>query len=257
VRLLPWITLNGAVSNPYNFGADAVEGSWLGNESFPEELPLLYTFTEPFIFSLLKGRKRILDVGCGDGWLTKRIANFVSPDEIVAIDIREEAIQKAKKLHSSPRISYMVYDAERIDPLELGFFDAIFARNSFHHFQNKEEFLLKAQKMLLSDGILLILDLDKEANHCILGIFITFLRSLQYNGFLKTMRIAWNTKIFCQSDFRRHRKEDVRLLRTTGWMDYRSVRSKAEALLPKCEVGRIGSIAGLGGCYYILYQKEG
>lgn len=224
-------------------------------EVFPDELPRLYTFTETFIFSLLREGDRILDVGCGDGWLTKRLAETALPSKIIAIDRRFAAIEKARKLHASPVIHYMIQDAEQDSLLEFGSFNVIFARNTFHHFQDKEGFLFKAQNMLRPDGILLIVDLDREANHCSLGLFFTFMRSIQCNGIFATARIAWNTKLFLRPDFRRHRKQDVSLLRTTGWLDYRDVRIKAKAILPGCKVGRIGSIAGLGGCYYILYRK--
>jgi NitT/TauT family transport system ATP-binding protein len=238
------------------FATTIRETSGSQSYAFPPGLPQLYTFTEPFIFSQLRGRKRILDVGCGDGWLTQRLAQRVLPSEIVAIDICKEAIERAKKYHASPIIRYLAMDAEGDDLLNLGCFDAIFLRNTFHHFRDKEAFLMKVKMMLSPEGILLIVDLDRKANYCFLGVLATFLRSIQYNGLLSAASIAWSTKFFLQPDFRFHRKQDFHLLRSTSWLDYQSIYQKVKNILPGCKMGRIGSIAGFGGCYYILYRSS-
>src|SRR2546429_272031 len=50
--------------------------------------------------------KRILDVGCANGIITKRLATFA--DEVVAIDISEDAIKRARKLNGTRNIAYRV-----------------------------------------------------------------------------------------------------------------------------------------------------
>lgn len=241
----------------YTCGSHAGNSAAAGvkREALPALLPLLYTFTEPEIFAALKGRERILDIGCGDGWLTLRIAQSIAPREIVAIDKSETLIRAAWEKHPNPIVQYLVMDAESERLQHLGLFDAIFLRNTFHHFCEKEKFLTRAKDQLRSGGILLIVDLDLHANYCLFGILATFLRSIQFNGLFTTLAIAWNTRFFLEPSFRRHRRQDYHLLQATGWLEFESIARKASTALPSCQVGRIGSIAGFGGCYYILCTK--
>ena len=52
------------------------------------------TAEEAIFFDLnLKGSGKILDIGCGDGKLTKAIADKLSQGEVTAIDQSEHMIQ--------------------------------------------------------------------------------------------------------------------------------------------------------------------
>ena len=58
----------------------------------------VYNLYEDF-FDILKTKvqsKDVLDYGCGTGNFAKKVSNF-KPKKLVAIDISEEAIKKAKK----------------------------------------------------------------------------------------------------------------------------------------------------------------
>ncbi|MFC7079065.1 class I SAM-dependent methyltransferase [Halorussus caseinilyticus] len=81
---------------------------------------------------------RILDLGCGDGDVTQRVAEFVAgrwtqtgydgaPMEIVGVDLNESRVRNARKLAESPheKITLTFEQADATDRLDYGedFFD--------------------------------------------------------------------------------------------------------------------------------------
>jgi 2-polyprenyl-3-methyl-5-hydroxy-6-metoxy-1,4-benzoquinol methylase len=71
----------------------------------------IYAFTRAFLSAEIIGEgDRVLDIGCGDGGLTKR---FYAPRaaHVDAIDIEPSAIDYAVKHNSAPNISYRQLDA--------------------------------------------------------------------------------------------------------------------------------------------------
>jgi len=41
-------------------------------------------------------KPRIVDLGCGDGYLTSIVANFLKASEVYGIDIQDQLLEKAK-----------------------------------------------------------------------------------------------------------------------------------------------------------------
>ena len=226
---------------------------------FPERLSELYSFTEKFIYSLLGKNITILDIGCGDGLLDKRIVDHADV-KITAIDNDRNILEIAKKRNNSSRISYREFDGESNDLPSLGLFDLVLLRNTFHHFQRKEMFLTSVKYLLKPGGRLLIIDLDKEANFSFYGLpiplCITFCLSLIHNGLIRTLKIALDTQLFLRKDFRLHRRVDKELLKKTRWYSYKEIRMNFVHVFPNIRIGRIGSLWGLGGCYYVIFEEK-
>ncbi|MGA8941916.1 MAG: malonyl-ACP O-methyltransferase BioC [Thermoactinomyces sp.] len=61
--------------------------------------------------------RRILEVGCGTGYLTGLLVSHYQSAEIIAIDIAEKMIAKAREQIDSPRVRFMVGDAEEAENL--------------------------------------------------------------------------------------------------------------------------------------------
>jgi len=72
-------------------------------------------WAKPIIEQLhLKGSERILDIGCGDGKITKKLAALVPQGEVVGLDQSESMLDAAKKLIDetvSGRLSFVLGDA--------------------------------------------------------------------------------------------------------------------------------------------------
>jgi SAM-dependent methyltransferase len=71
----------------------------------------------------LIGRRRILDIGCADGYVTAEIA-AKTRGEVVGIDVRSELIERAQRDH--PGASFRTADAHDL-PFDRASFDAVIA----------------------------------------------------------------------------------------------------------------------------------
>jgi SAM-dependent methyltransferase len=105
--------------------------------------------------------RKILDVGCGPGWLSEylaRLGHFVTGIDICPgmIDIARERIRAFQyTLNRKPlQASFQIQDAESLDI--NGSFHVAICYDSLHHFQNKEKVLTNLFRALRDGGRLLI-----------------------------------------------------------------------------------------------------
>jgi 2-polyprenyl-3-methyl-5-hydroxy-6-metoxy-1,4-benzoquinol methylase len=119
----------------------------------------------------------ILDVGCGTGELTKKLAPFSK--EIIGIDVSENMINEAKKRNYDEKIKYMKISVEKYLEETKREFDVIISIAALHH-MNEEEILKTMKNKLTKDGKILILDLvkTKTITELILDITATLLNPI-------------------------------------------------------------------------------
>jgi len=98
----------------YNATAQAWADDWYGNDLM---LPMLKRFA-----ALLGPAPRLLDVGCGAGYESRRLASLGA--EVVGIDISEKSIRIAKEMN--PGCHFEVMDCRQANDT-LGAFDGIVA----------------------------------------------------------------------------------------------------------------------------------
>ena len=104
----------------------------------------------------------ILDVCCGNGALTKRIA--VSCRKITGVDFSLQLLERAKKIASDEQIlniEYQLSDVLKIDGLfSAGTFDKIYCYFSFQYFNavNRSSLLKKMKQLLKPGGMIFIGD---------------------------------------------------------------------------------------------------
>ncbi|MHB8692276.1 MAG: class I SAM-dependent methyltransferase [Solirubrobacteraceae bacterium] len=77
------------------------------------------------------GARRVLDVGCGTGLLTARIAAELGPEIVYGVDASEGMLEQARVQHAS--VTWIQGSAERI-PIEDGALDAVICTEAFHFF---------------------------------------------------------------------------------------------------------------------------
>jgi ubiquinone/menaquinone biosynthesis C-methylase UbiE len=98
----------------------------------------------------------ILDVGTGTGvfipFLLKKIGRN---GHIVALDIAEKMLEKAKAKGFNGNIDYLCADATDI-PLDNEIFDSIVCYSTFPHFRDKPRALAEMKRVIKSGGKLLI-----------------------------------------------------------------------------------------------------
>ena len=118
----------------------------------------LSTFLEKLVstFVLLPGQK-ILDVGAGTGILIPFLLKAVGPTgQISAIDYAEKMVKICKSKYTHlPNVTFAVQQVETLDfPLQT--FDAVTCFGLFPHVENKEEALRQMNRVLKTNGKLII-----------------------------------------------------------------------------------------------------
>ncbi len=112
------------------------------------------------IEALLRERKpkRALDLGCGGGHVSYRAAPLV--DEIVACDLTDSmltTVQTAARERGLHNVSTQQAPAERL-PFDDASFDAVIARYTTHHWNNRDAGLREARRVLIPGGLAVFID---------------------------------------------------------------------------------------------------
>jgi ubiquinone/menaquinone biosynthesis C-methylase UbiE len=101
--------------------------------------------------------KDVLDIGCGGGIYTKKIAQM-GAKSITAADYSSVMLQATKETCKEfEHVSYIVADATNV-PLEDEQFDIIFSRALIHHLPDLQAYFKEAYRLLKPSGILITQD---------------------------------------------------------------------------------------------------
>ena len=98
----------------------------------------------------------LLDVCCGNGLLTRRLAAHCR--EVVGMDVAAAMIETARSSHSASNITYLCGPAEELDQLTDRIFDKMLIQFSFQYFERKNgAVLLENMSEKLAPGGLIVL----------------------------------------------------------------------------------------------------
>lgn len=101
-----------------------------------------------------KSPKRILEIGCGNGWYTNLAASFC--DQIVGLDITSEELEQAVRCFGNEHIAFVCStDLQKLEPLQ---FDLIFFAGSLQYLEVNEEFWGQLNRLLDKTGEIHILE---------------------------------------------------------------------------------------------------
>ncbi len=102
-----------------------------------------------------KEGERILDIACGGGELSLKIAECGC--EVSGIDLSEDAIKRAKSLQKTGKIvcKFMVGDAENL-PYPTEYFDKIVSSSSLEHFCYDLKALMEMNRVLKPGGSIVL-----------------------------------------------------------------------------------------------------
>ena len=104
----------------------------------------------------------VLDVACGTGELERLLLLDNPQQRITGVDISEEMLRTAKqKLSAYPQVFWQTASAAEL-PLCNSCFDLVVCANSFHYFEDPHASLIEIQRVLKSNGRVLILDWCKD-----------------------------------------------------------------------------------------------
>jgi ubiquinone/menaquinone biosynthesis C-methylase UbiE len=107
-------------------------------------------------FGLLPGQK-ILDVGTGTGILIPFLLEAIgSTGQVSAIDYAEKMVKICKSKYADlPNVTFTVQQVEKLD-FQSQTFDAVTCFGLFPHIENKEEALRQINRVLKTNGKLII-----------------------------------------------------------------------------------------------------
>jgi SAM-dependent methyltransferase len=106
----------------------------------------------------LSASDRILDVGCGQGWACRRLAER-APEGcvIMGVDISDEMIRRAReKTREFANVTYHRGKAEQI-PTSSGYFTKIMSIEAFYYFERQDEVLRELLRVMQPGGQLYLL----------------------------------------------------------------------------------------------------
>jgi SAM-dependent methyltransferase len=94
----------------------------------------------------------VLDIGCGEGYGTDRLAHTV---RAAGMDVDGPTIAAAARSYGRPRCRYVLYDGARI-PFLTGGFDAAVTFQVIEHVSDARAFLAEAARVIRPGGLLIL-----------------------------------------------------------------------------------------------------
>lgn len=105
----------------------------------------------------LKPTDRVLDLGCGTGWASRRLARIVSTGEVVGVDVADEMLRRAEQASAGIRnVRYLWGSAENI-PAKDNTFTRVLSVESFYYYADQGRALDEVRRVMAPGGRLFIL----------------------------------------------------------------------------------------------------
>jgi ubiquinone/menaquinone biosynthesis C-methylase UbiE len=112
---------------------------------------------------------RVLEVGCGTGVLTRKLASQPAVGSVVGVDTAESLLGRASELAAHiDNVSFEVADARSL-PFEDGSFDAVVFDSTLSHVPEPDRAVAEAFRVLGPEGLLAAFDGDYATTTVALG----------------------------------------------------------------------------------------
>jgi len=110
-------------------------------------------YVQKALASLKISSPKVMDVGCGEGYITQKIKELIPKAHIFGIDNSDIAIKTANKKFAG--INFAVGDVMNL-PHAHGWFDIVVCNNLIEHVNDPVKMLLEINKKLKKGGFLII-----------------------------------------------------------------------------------------------------
>jgi ubiquinone/menaquinone biosynthesis C-methylase UbiE len=138
----------------------------------------------------LQGADRVLDLGCGTGWASRRMAKAAG--EVVGLDVADEMLRRAERSSSAfKNLRYLWGSAESI-PGADNYFSKVLSVESFYYYADQGKALDELRRVMASGGKLFILiNLYKDNHYSLrwvseLKVAVQALSEKEYIGLLES-----------------------------------------------------------------------
>jgi SAM-dependent methyltransferase len=144
----------------FNRWAEAGRGEGMEQDHLPITLPVLEKMG-------LRPTENVLDVGCGSGWLTRRVAGMVPDGRVVGMDISDEMIRLARRQSlANQNILYLVGEVGEI-PWEPNFFDRAISVESAYYWPDPAAGVKEVHRVLRPAGTAwMLINYYRDNPHC-------------------------------------------------------------------------------------------
>jgi len=108
---------------------------------------------------------RILDLGCGTGWASRRMARIATSGEVVGLDVADEMLRRAEQSSSAFRnVRYAWGSAEKIPEADNAF-NKVLSVESFYYYADQGKALDELRRVMAPGAKLFILINLYKDNH--------------------------------------------------------------------------------------------
>jgi arsenite methyltransferase len=133
------------VRNLFNEWAEAGRGEEMEDHHLPITLPILPMMD-------IKPNSRVLDLGCGSGWLCRLLARLAPEGRVVGVDMAPEMVRRAKATSSEyANLNFMEGAADRI-PCGDGSFGRIVSVESAYYWADPAACIREMFRVLEEGG---------------------------------------------------------------------------------------------------------
>jgi ubiquinone/menaquinone biosynthesis C-methylase UbiE len=108
---------------------------------------------------------RILDLGCGTGWASRRMAKVATAGEVIGLDVADEMLRRAEQTSGGfKNIRYVWGSAEKI-PADDKYFSKVLSVESFYYYADQGKALDELRRVMAPGAKLFILINLYKDNH--------------------------------------------------------------------------------------------
>jgi len=157
---MPETTQSSLLREEFNRWAEAGRGEGMEQDHLPITLPVLEKMQ-------LAPTDNILDVGCGSGWLSRRLAKLVPEGRVVGMDVSDEMIRHARR--ASVEFDNLMFVAGEVTqiPWQPHFFSHVISVESSYYWPDPAAGIKDIFRVLRDGGSAWILiNYYRDNPHC-------------------------------------------------------------------------------------------
>jgi len=144
----------------FNRWAEAGRGEGMEQDHLPITLPVLQKMR-------LAPADNVLDLGCGSGWLSRRLSKLVPEGRVVGMDISDEMIRMARRTSTDHHNLLFITGEVGEIPWELNFFTQVISVESAYYWPNPAAGVKEIYRVLRPGGAAWILiNYYRDNPHC-------------------------------------------------------------------------------------------
>jgi 2-polyprenyl-3-methyl-5-hydroxy-6-metoxy-1,4-benzoquinol methylase len=193
----------------------------------------------------IRGAK-ILEVGCGTGWLSAKLSEF---GDVTACDLGSEIIETAQKNY--PWIRFLSGDAETLD-LPSHYFDILVCSEVLAHVPDQPAFIRRLAELVKEGGLVIITTQNKY-------VFDRIENIPPPEGWIRQWVTMRTLKTMLRRHFSIRRATTLEPVGHLGFLrvvNSRKVNRYCNAILGADRVKRLKESAGFGQSLYVIAKKR-